>query len=64
MLSDRTFLSEACGNVLDRDLNAALNFAACGDRRSGLDENPGETTVVEAGTRPQLWRVHKCLSPG
>lgn len=28
-LSDRTFICESCGSVLDRDVNAALNLAAC-----------------------------------
>ncbi|HEY7351094.1 MAG TPA: RNA-guided endonuclease TnpB family protein [Ktedonobacterales bacterium] len=46
MLADRTFHCQACGLVLDRDLNAAINLAklagslsdslnACGEERSG-----------------------------
>jgi putative transposase len=46
-LSDRTFRCQACGQVLDRDLNAALNLAklagsssesrnACGEESAGL----------------------------
>lgn len=55
-LADRTFVCDQCGNVIDRDLNAALNLEntvsatgiyACGDR-----VNPGSTQVMigEAGT--------------
>lgn len=55
-LADRTFVCEQCGNVLDRDLNAALNLKntvsvtgidACGDYVS-----PGiiQAVITETGT--------------
>ena len=33
-LADRIFICEACGNVLDRDLNAAINILALGKKPS------------------------------
>jgi putative transposase len=42
LLSERTYLCDVCGLVLDRDLNAALNLAALGRRElagSGPDSN-------------------------
>ena len=64
-LSERTFLCEECGNVLDRDLNAAINLRkvavssidtrnACGVGSSGMLETACETTHDEAGTNPHL----------
>jgi putative transposase len=64
-LSTRTFICEACGNVLDRDLNAAINIRdvavssidtinACGVGSSGILETGCETSHVEAGTNPHL----------
>jgi putative transposase len=63
-LHERTFVCEACGIVLDRDHNAALNLLsealrstdsssgshACGQGSSGLFDGKGETALVEAGT--------------
>jgi putative transposase len=59
-LADRTFVCEQCGNVLDRDLNAALNLKntvkyteiyACGDYVS-----PGiiQAVIAETGTNLQV----------
>lgn len=64
-LSERTFICEECGNVLDRDLNAAINIRdvavssidtrnACGVGSSGILETGCETSHVEAGTNPHL----------
>lgn len=64
-LSERTFICENCGTVLDRDLNAAINIRevavssidtqnACGVGSSGLFVRTSETTHVEAGTNPHL----------
>jgi len=63
-LSERTYRCEACGNVLDRDLNAALNIrdegfrifteghsgSACRGRRSDLGRGLGSGASVEAGS--------------
>lgn len=59
-LADRTFVCEQCGNILDRDLNAALNLKntvkytgidACGDYVS-----PGsiQAMIAKAGTNQQM----------
>ncbi len=64
-LSERVFICEACGNVLDRDLNAALNIRdvagssldthnACGVGSSGYLATDSETSHVEAGTNQHL----------
>jgi putative transposase len=66
-LSARTFGCSACGLVIDRDLNAALNLLnealkttgsfseshACGQGSSGLINGSGETALDEAGTNQQ-----------
>ena len=63
-LSDRTFICQECGLVLDRDLNAAINILhealrttgsfseshAYGESSSGLVSGSGETALVEIGT--------------
>lgn len=67
-LSERTYVCEDCGMVLDRDLNAALNVRtvavssidtlnACGESSSGSVNGRCETTPVEAGTNPHLGSV-------
>ena len=59
-LSERTFRCDACGLVLDRDLNAARNLAALADRvvlgelRPDAKQpagNPGKTTTGGTGYR-------------
>ncbi|SMC65430.1 IS607 family element RNA-guided endonuclease TnpB [Lentzea albidocapillata] len=57
-LSDRVYRCEACGLVLDRDLNAARNLAAlvhrqtsspsCGATRNEPAGNPGKTRTARA----------------
>jgi putative transposase len=63
-LSERTFVCEDCGMVLDRDLNAAKNILsealrctassvetyACGERSAGVFNRTRETALAEAGT--------------
>ena len=60
-LSERTFVCEDCGMVLDRDLNAAINLRmvavssidtqnAYGERSAGLPNGTSETALVEVGT--------------
>ena len=55
-LADRTFVCDQCGNVIDRDLNAALNLEntvkrtgiyACGDC---VSPDPIQAVIAEAGT--------------
>ncbi len=64
-LSERTFVCEECGNVLDRDLNAAINLVnvavssidtrnACGESSSGYLATGSETALLEAGTNHRL----------
>jgi putative transposase len=67
-LRERTYLCEACGMVLDRDVNAAINLLqkalgstgsssgidACGVGSSGLFNGTSETSHAEAGTEPHL----------
>jgi putative transposase len=67
-LGERTFICEACGTVLDRDVNAAINLLhealkttvsstgshACGHTRSGSHGSVSETSVDEAGTNQQI----------
>nr|BBH86134.1 transposase [Thermosporothrix sp. COM3] len=67
-LQERTFVCKACGMVLDRDQNAALNLLheamrttgsssgsyACGVGSSGSSDGKSETLHVEAGTNPHL----------
>ena len=61
-LSDQTFHCEACGLVLDRDLNAAINLGklagslsdslnACGEERSGTLRKKRVKRASQAGTR-------------
>jgi putative transposase len=63
-LHERTFVCEACGTVLDRDVNAAVNLVhealrttgsssgshACGQSSSGRLNGVGKTALDEAGT--------------
>ncbi len=60
-LSERTYVCEDCGMVLDRDLNAASNLRtvavssidtqnACGERSAGSVNGRCETALDEAGT--------------
>jgi putative transposase len=60
-LADRTFVCQACGLVLDRDLNAALNLRntvsstginACGDWVRPTSN--GQAPIAEAGTLSQM----------
>ncbi len=64
-LSERVFVCEECGNVLDRDVNAAINLRrvavssidtknACGAASSGYLATGSETSRVEAGTNQQV----------
>ena len=61
-LSDRTFHCEACGLVLDRDLNAAINLAklagslsdslnACGAESAGSSREAGVKLSAKRGPR-------------
>lgn len=64
-LKERTYICEACGMVLDRDVNAALNLLheamritassagsyACGVGSSGLLNGASETFHAETGTK-------------
>lgn len=66
-LSVRTFVCQACGHMIDRDLNAAMNLFtvalqttgsfseshASGQGSSGLVNRSGETVVDEGGTTHQ-----------
>ena len=60
-LSERSYVCEDCGMVLDRDLNAAINLRmvavssidtqnAYGERSAGLFNGTSETALVEVGT--------------
>ncbi len=60
-LSERVFVCEDCGLVLDRDVNAAINLRtvavssidtqnACGERSAGSVNGRCETALIEAGT--------------
>ena len=64
-LSERVFVCDMCGNVLDRDLNAAINIRnvavssidtqnACGESSAGYLATGSETALVEAGTKQQI----------
>jgi putative transposase len=64
-LSERVFVCEDCGSVIERDLNAAINLRmvavssidtqnACGESSSGLSAKVSETALVEAGTNQQV----------
>ena len=67
-LSDRTFICQECGLVLDRDLNAAINILkealrttgsfsesdAYGQSSFGLVSRSGETALGEIGTNLHL----------
>ncbi len=67
-LADRTFICKACGLVIDRDLNAAINVRnvavssidtqnASGERSAGLSNGISETALVEAGTKGDVWAL-------
>lgn len=60
-LADRTFICKACGLVIDRDLNAAINLRtvavssidtqnAYGEKSAGSFNGRSETVLVEVGT--------------
>ncbi len=51
-LSDRTFCCEKCGQVLDRDLNAAINLAKLADSSPESQNACGEGS---AGQRRETW---------
>ncbi len=64
-LADRTFICNACGLLIDRDLNAAINVRnvavsstdtqnACGVVSSGCLATESETDRVEAGTKGEV----------
>jgi putative transposase len=53
MLSERTYCCTACGIVLDRDVNAAINLAAvAADRAQLVREQPDRTDVRPAASAP------------
>ncbi|WP_289688242.1 RNA-guided endonuclease InsQ/TnpB family protein, partial [Dubosiella newyorkensis] len=59
-LSERTYICEACGMVMDRDLNAAINILAAGSA-SEAENGRGESArpalpadLCEASTRQSL----------
>ena len=61
LLSERTYVCEACGWVQDRDLNAACNLAqlatasSAGRYACGESVSPGfQAVLVEAGTERQM----------
>lgn len=67
-LSERVFICEACGTVLDRDLNAAITLRnvavsstdtqnACGVGSSSSLATESETAHVEAGTTGDVWAL-------
>ncbi|HZU69275.1 MAG TPA: RNA-guided endonuclease TnpB family protein [Ktedonobacteraceae bacterium] len=67
-LQERTFICEQCGLVIDRDMNAAINLRdaavssidtqnAYGERSAGLLNGVGETTLVELGTKGDVWAL-------
>jgi putative transposase len=67
-LSERTFVCEECGLILDRDVNAASNVKgvavssidtqnAYGQSSAGLPEKARETTLGEVGTKGDVWAV-------
>jgi putative transposase len=67
-LADRTFICKACGLVINRDLNAAINVRnvavssidtqnASGERSAGLSNGISETALVEAGTKGDVWAL-------
>jgi len=67
-LSERTFICEDCGTVLDRDVNAAINIRnvagssldtrnACGVGSSGMLATGCETPHGEAGTKGDVWAL-------
>jgi putative transposase len=70
-LSDRTFICQNCGLVIDRDHNAAINILnealrctesssethAHGERSAGSLETVSETPLGEVGTKGDVWAV-------
>ncbi|WP_369524979.1 zinc ribbon domain-containing protein [Dubosiella newyorkensis] len=59
-MSERTYICEACGMVMDRDLNAAINILAAGSA-SEAENGRGESArpalpadLYEASTRQSL----------
>jgi putative transposase len=48
-LSDRIYHCNACGLVIDRDLNAAMNILRMGLIKSGVPTDSGEFTPVDRG---------------
>ena len=73
-LSERTFVCESCGAVIDRDFNASLNLAKLGS--SSLDLEPpnkrglpveGLNGIIFTGTDPakqEPGNVERCVNPG
>ena len=64
-LSDREYICKECGNMMDRDLNAAKNLEkiytvsstginAFGEISSGLVGIPCETSLVELGIKQEI----------
>lgn len=59
-LKDRTYVCEACGMAMDRDLNAAINRLAAGrapEAENGREEDARPASLAdlcEASTRQRL----------
>ena len=51
-LSDRTYICDNCGTIIDRDLNAAINLANYGLQQ--LPDYYGKVTPVDEFTRAQV----------
>ncbi|WP_156160573.1 RNA-guided endonuclease TnpB family protein [Demequina soli] len=55
-LADRVFACDGCGNAIDRDLNAAVNLAAWGDKHA--------SQVLDPEARGQVTNAHRRAGSG
>jgi Putative transposase DNA-binding domain len=61
-LAERVFTCDSCGHALDRDLNAAIDLAAWGEKNH--TQAPGLRSTRPGYQRPPSWRLRPARTHG